>query len=39
VRNGLVLAGAPAYWYRAFIGLVLVLAVIINLRIRRSTGA
>lgn len=36
VRNGLVLAGAPAYWYRAFIGLVLVGAVIINLRIRRS---
>ncbi|WP_376788803.1 ABC transporter permease [Thermoflexus sp.] len=35
VRNGLVLAGAPAYWYRAFIGLVLVGAVIINLRIRR----
>ncbi len=37
VRNGLVLAGAPAYWYRAFIGLVLVGAVIINLRIRRSS--
>lgn len=35
VRNGLVLAGAPAYWYRAFIGLILVVAVIINLRIRR----
>ena len=39
VRNGLVLAGAPAYWYRAFIGLVLVVAVIINLRIRRSVGS
>ncbi len=35
VRTGLVLAGAPAYWYQAFIGLVLVGAVIINLRIRR----
>jgi len=35
IRSGLVLAGAPAYWYRAFIGLILILAVILNTRIRR----
>ncbi|RMF29097.1 MAG: ABC transporter permease, partial [Chloroflexi bacterium] len=34
VRSGLVLAGAPAYWYRAFIGVILIAAVIINVRIR-----
>lgn len=27
---GLVLAGAPAYWYRAFIGVLLIVATIIN---------
>ncbi len=35
VRNGLVLAGAPAYWYRAFIGIILIIAAIINAKIRR----
>jgi len=34
VRSGLVLAGAPAYWYRAFIGVILIIAVIINVKIR-----
>jgi len=34
VKSGLVLAGAPAYWYRAFIGVILIIAVIINTRIR-----
>lgn len=34
LRSGLILAGAPAYWYRAFIGVVLVLAVIMNTKIR-----
>lgn len=39
VRNGLVLAGAPAYWYRAFIGVILIVAAVINARIRkRVTG-
>jgi len=37
VRSGLVLAGAPAYWYRAFIGIVLVIAAIINTKIRKKT--
>jgi len=30
LRVGLVLAGAPAYWYKAFIGIILVLGMIIN---------
>jgi simple sugar transport system permease protein len=32
IRNGLVLAGVPGYWYRAFIGLLIVIVVIINVR-------
>lgn len=36
VRTGLVLAGAPPYWYQAFVGIVLIIAVIINTRIRRA---
>ena len=35
VGSGLVLAGAPAYWYQAFIGIVLVLASIVNLNVVR----
>ncbi|MCS7174996.1 ABC transporter permease [Pseudothermotoga sp.] len=38
VRNGLVLAGAPAYWYRAFIGVILIIAAVINARIRRKVA-
>lgn len=34
VRSGLVMAGAPAYWYRAFIGVILIIAVIINTKVR-----
>jgi simple sugar transport system permease protein len=34
VASGLVLAGAPPYWYRAFIGVILVIAVIVNARVR-----
>lgn len=34
LRSGLILSGAPSYWYRGFIGLVLVIAVIINTKIR-----
>ena len=29
-RVGLVLAGAPAYWYSAFIGVILIIATVIN---------
>lgn len=35
VRSGLVQSGAPAYWYQAFVGLIVVVAVIINTRLRR----
>lgn len=38
VRSGLVLAGAPAYWYRAFIGVILIMAAIINARIRKKVA-
>jgi ribose/xylose/arabinose/galactoside ABC-type transport system permease subunit len=30
--SGLVLVGAPAAWYQAFVGVILILAVIVNLR-------
>ncbi|NOX44405.1 MAG: ABC transporter permease [Caldiserica bacterium] len=35
VRSGLVQAGAPAYWYQAFVGLIVVVAVIVNTNLRR----
>lgn len=35
VRSGLILAGAPAYWYQAFIGIILIVAAIINVKVRR----
>ncbi|PLV59147.1 ABC transporter permease [Thermotoga sp. KOL6] len=38
VRSGLVLAGAPAYWYRAFIGVILVISAIINAKIRKRVA-
>ena len=34
LRSGLILAGAPSYWYRGFIGVVLVISVIMNTKIR-----
>lgn len=34
-RSGLILAGAPSYWYQGFIGLILVISVIMNSGIRR----
>lgn len=36
IRSGLVLAGAPPYWYTAFIGIILIISVSINAKIRRS---
>lgn len=39
VGAGLILSGAPAYWYRAFIGIVLVVASIINLTVIRRAIA
>jgi simple sugar transport system permease protein len=35
LRSGLVMAGAPAYWYQAFVGLILIIAVILNTYIKR----
>lgn len=35
LRSGLILAGAPSYWYQAFIGVFLVLSVILNTKIRK----
>lgn len=35
VRTGLVMAGAPAYWYQAFVGVILIAAATINLKLRR----
>ena len=36
LRVGLVLVGAPAYWYRAFVGLILLIGIIINKEIMRQ---
>jgi simple sugar transport system permease protein len=30
ISSGLVLAGAPVYWFRTFVGVILVAAVILN---------
>jgi simple sugar transport system permease protein len=38
IRSGLILAGAPTYWYQAFIGVILIVAAIINIRIRRMVA-
>ena len=35
IRVGLILAGAPAYWYIGFIGILLIVAGVINLRLVR----
>lgn len=35
LRSGLVMAGAPAYWYQAFVGLILIIAVVLNTHIKR----
>lgn len=35
-RVGLVLAQAPAYWYRAFIGVILIVATVINIFVVRK---
>lgn len=34
VRSGLIMSGAPAYWYQAFIGIILILAVITNTKLK-----
>lgn len=37
IDNGLVLAGAPGYYFRMFIGVVIVGAVILNLKVREKS--
>ncbi|GFP28569.1 hypothetical protein HKBW3S33_01983, partial [Candidatus Hakubella thermalkaliphila] len=32
IRTGLLLSGAPGYWYQAFIGIVLIVAATIHLK-------
>jgi len=34
MRTGLIMIGAPAYWYQAFVGAILILAATINLKLR-----
>jgi simple sugar transport system permease protein len=38
MRSGLILAGAPSYWYQGFIGVILVVSVIINTKIRKAVA-
>ena len=38
VKNGLVLVGADPYWYRAFIGVIIIIAAIINMRVGRRVS-
>ncbi len=38
LRSGLILAGAPSYWYKAFIGIILVASVILNTKIRKTVA-
>jgi ribose/xylose/arabinose/galactoside ABC-type transport system permease subunit len=38
MANGLILAGAPSGWYTSFIGVILVVAVVINLRVHAAGG-
>ncbi|MBO8165800.1 MAG: ABC transporter permease [Thermotogae bacterium] len=36
LNNGLILIGAPAYWYQAFVGIILVAAALSNIRIKKK---
>jgi simple sugar transport system permease protein len=36
LSNGLILIGAPTYWYRAFVGVILVAAALLNIRIKKK---
>jgi simple sugar transport system permease protein len=36
IRVGLVMVGAPSYWYTAFLGVVVVLAVILNVKLEET---
>lgn len=36
MRSGLIMAGAPSYWYEAFVGVILIIAATINLKLRSN---
>jgi simple sugar transport system permease protein len=36
IRVGLVMVGAPAYWYTAFLGAVIVVAVVVNVKLEEA---
>ncbi len=36
LNNGLVLAGAPTFWYQSFVGIILVAAALLNIKIKSS---
>lgn len=38
VKNGLILVGANPYWYRAFLGVIIIIAAIINARVGRRVS-
>ena len=38
IRSGLILVGAPAFWYSAFIGAILIVAVVVNVRVQKKVG-
>jgi len=35
IRIGLIMVGAPAYWYMAFVGAIVIIAATINIKLRR----
>jgi simple sugar transport system permease protein len=39
IQQGLILAGVSVYWYRAGIGLLLIIAAVVNQRVRMRSGA
>jgi len=36
VRNGLIMMGVPAYWYRAFVGIIIVIATLVQVLTRKA---
>jgi simple sugar transport system permease protein len=39
IQQGLILAGVSPYWYRAGIGLLLIVAAVVNQGVRKRSGA
>jgi ABC-type xylose transport system permease subunit len=38
INSGLILAGAPTFWYQTFVGAIVIIAVIINTSISRRVA-